>query len=99
MLLRLDQISAHFGIVINVKPQKEVYTQSRNQGIFLQFWQTLPNGGPLRLELVAVGAGPLGHILILFHLRRDQRLITSKSYLFTIGQTLNPSSVNNLELH
>ena len=55
MLLGLDQILAHFGIV---KTKKEVYTQSRNQGIFPQFWQTLSNGGPLRLELVAVGAGP-----------------------------------------
>ena len=55
MLLRLDQILAHFGIV---KPKKEVYTQSRNQGIFLQFWQTLSNSGPLRLKLVAVGVGP-----------------------------------------
>ena len=54
ILLHLDLISAHFGIA---KPQKEVYTQSRNQGIFLQFWQTLSNGGPLHLELVAVGAG------------------------------------------
>ena len=71
ILLHLDLISAHFGIA---KPQKEVYTQSRNQGIFLQFWQTLSNGGPLRLELVAVGAG---HILILFRLHRDQRLITA----------------------
>ena len=38
-----------------------------------------------------------GHILILFHLRRDQRLITAKSYLFTIGQKFNLSSINNLE--
>ena len=64
MLLRWDQISAQI-----VKPKKEVYNQSRNQGIFLQFWQTLSNGSPLRLELVAVGAG---RYLILFHMRRDQ---------------------------
>ena len=45
-------------ILASFNPKKEVYTQSRNQGIFPQFWQTLSNGGPLRLELVAVGAGP-----------------------------------------
>ena len=55
MLLRLDQISAHFGIV---QPKKEACTLSRNQGIFLQFWKTLFNGCPLRLELMAFGAGP-----------------------------------------
>ena len=38
-----------------------------------------------------------GHILILFHLRRDQQLTPAKLYLFTIGQTFNPSSMNNLE--
>ena len=37
-------------------------------------------------------------ILILFHLLRDQQLITTKLYLFTIGLTLNPSSMNNIEL-
>ena len=39
-----------------------------------------------------------GHILILFHLRRDQRLTTTKPYLFTIGQMFNPNSMNNLQL-
>ena len=38
-----------------------------------------------------------GHILILFHLRHDQLLITGKSYLFTMGKTINPSIMNNLE--
>ena len=36
--------------------------------------------------------------LILFHLRRDQRLTTTKPYLFTIGQMFNPNSMNNLQL-
>ena len=47
---------------------------------------------------MAVGAGPVGPHFNLFHLRCDQRLITTKQYLFTIGQTFNPSSINNLEL-
>ena len=95
MLLLLDQISAHFGIV---KPKKEAYTQSRNQGIFLQFCQPCPTAAH-----GASNSGPLvlGHILILFHLRRDQLLITlmitAKFLLFIIGQTFNPSSMNNLE--
>ena len=32
------------------------------------------------------------------HLHSDQRLITTKPYLFTIGPTFNPSSMNNFEL-
>ena len=79
---------AYFGIV---KPKKEVYTQSRNQGIFPKFWQTLSNAA-----YCASNSWPLVLGLILFHLCRDQRLITAKSYLFTIGQTFNPSSMNNL---
>ena len=51
----VTSLGPNFGIV---KPKKEVYTQSRNKGIVLQIWQTLSNGGPLRLELMAVGEGP-----------------------------------------
>ena len=52
---RLNQFSDKLGIV---KPKKEVYTQSMNQGIFLHFRQIFVNCGPMRLELVAVAAGP-----------------------------------------
>ena len=34
-----------------------LFTQSRNQGIFLQFWQIIVKGGPTRLELVTVAIG------------------------------------------
>ena len=96
MLIRLEQISAHFGIV---KPQKEVHTQSRNQGIFLQFWQSLSNGAPLRLKLVAVGEGPyFNFVSFTSQSATLRRLITTKPYLFTLGQMFNPSSTNKLEL-
>ena len=51
---RLNQFSSQFGVI---KPKKEVHTQSRNQGIFLQFRQIFVNGCPTRLELVAVAVG------------------------------------------
>ena len=92
MLLRLDQNSAYLGIV---KPKKEVYTQFRKPGnILSNFGKPCPTAAHC-----ASNSWPLvrGHILILFHFRRDQRLITANSYLFTIGQTFNPSSMNNLE--
>ena len=53
---RLNQFSDKLGVV---KPKKEVHTQSMNQGIFLHFQQIFVNGGPMRLELVAVAAAPV----------------------------------------
>ena len=50
----LNQSSDQLGVV---KPKKEVYTQCRNQGIFLQYGQIFVNGGPTRLELVALAVG------------------------------------------
>ena len=51
---RLNKFSDKLGIV---KPKKEVHTQSINQDIFLHFRQSFANGGPMRLELVAVAVG------------------------------------------
>ena len=44
----------------SLEPKKEVHTQSKNQGIFLQFrqFEIFINGGPVRLELVAVAVVP-----------------------------------------
>ena len=52
---RLNQFSHQFGVV---KPKKEIHTQSRYQGIFLQFRQIFVIDGPMRFELVAVAVGP-----------------------------------------
>ena len=88
---RLDQISAHFGIV---KPKKKFILNPGTREYFTNFGKPYPmavNCASTSWPLVQ------SHILILFHLRRDQRLITTKPYLFTIGQMFNPSSMNNLE--
>ena len=79
---RLNHFSDKLGVV---KPKKEVHTQSMNQGIFLHFRQIFVNGGPMRLELVAVAVGQDSNF---FSLRHDQRLVTAKTCLFTFGVVL-----------
>ena len=79
----LNQFSDQLGVV---KPKKKVHTQSRNQCIFLQFRQISVNGGPMRLELVAIAVGQQKDFYFSFMSWSATR--HSETYLFTIGIVL-----------